>query len=396
VHSFGHLHRPLDIGPLHVQADAAAALGVEFFVYDTEWFGHHPDKVGTWEPDLEKIPHGLEAISEYVRGKGMGFGLFIDPELAWPGTKMLLQHPDFFYPETEPTFMPGGFRVVNYTLPQVCEYVIQLVTDLVERYKLTYVYWELDWGLQPLWDRVDPTGKLQFAHYGGLYRVWNELLARYPQVMMHRSAQGGHRLDLGVMRHSHLCWAYEVQTDPHLCHRMQLGGSLFMPSLYLGCSVGPKPLKENLGLDEGLPDVSFLGRMAGTLFVNGYLQDIPPDQANRAKHWISVYKKIRHLLLKDCYRLLPQPQSEGDWDAGQFCDGTKEGVIFVFRYAGPTKGQNLFLRSLEMGAHYSFRNEKTGRERVHLAQTLSSQGLCVKLEPNSAKLYSYRRLDRTT
>jgi len=376
---------------IYRQADTAAHLGVEYFVFDTEWYGRHPDSIGTWEPDAQKLTRGLEALAEHVRSKGMGFGLFFDPELAAPGTKMLREHPEFFYPLGDLMYMPQGSRVVNFGLPEACRYVTELLSRYIDQYELEYIHWELDTPLEPFWSEMDPTGKAQFVHYEGLYRVWRELIGKYPHVMMHFAAQGGHRQDLGTFRHSHVCWAYEVQSDPHLCHRMQLGGSLFIPSLYLGCNVGPEPKKEHLGLDDGLPDLSFISRMAGTLFVNGVLEKLPPEQANRAKHWIGVYKKIRHLLVKDYYRLLVQPQSEADWDAGQFCDGTYEGVVFVFRYAGATDRQNLFLRALDFGASYIFCDEKNGQEQIYQGTELINQGVLVNLPPNSAKLYSYRK-----
>ncbi|MBI3943198.1 MAG: alpha-galactosidase [Chloroflexi bacterium] len=121
---------------IYRQADAAADLGAEYFVFDSEWFGAHPAGIGNWEPDLARMPHGLEALSAHVRSKGMGFGLFFDGECAAENTKLLREHPEFFYPGDTGPWMPPGSRLLNYGLPQAADYMVQLVSDLIERQSL--------------------------------------------------------------------------------------------------------------------------------------------------------------------------------------------------------------------------------------------------------------------
>ncbi|MSP12188.1 MAG: hypothetical protein EXR62_04430 [Chloroflexi bacterium] len=187
---------------IYRQADAAAELGAEFFVFDSEWFGPHPAAIGNWEPDLARMPHGVAALSAHVRSRGMGFGLFFDGECAAENTKLLRQHPEFFYPGDTGPWMPPGSRLLNYGLPQAAEYMIQLVSDLIDRYTLAYLHWEMDVAPGPVWQREDPTGKRQFAHYQGLYRVWQALLTRHPGLTMQFGRVAGHRLDLGTMKYT--------------------------------------------------------------------------------------------------------------------------------------------------------------------------------------------------
>ena len=141
--------------------------------------------------------------------------------------------------------------------------------------------------------------------------------------------------------------------------------------------------------DAGLHDLSFISRMAGMPFLHGRIADWSDDSRSHARHWTGVYKKIRHLLMKDYYRTLPQPHSEADWDAGQFCDGTAEGLVFVFRWAGATDNRKLVLHSLDASKSYLFRDEGSGKEVVYSGDVLITEGLPVNLPSNSAKLYSY-------
>jgi len=130
--------------------------------------------------------------------------------------------------------------------------------------------------------------------------------------------------------------------------------------------------------------------MAGKLVLHGALADWPDDVKERARHWVSVYKDIRHLLVKNYYRLLPQPQSDADWDAAQFYDGSREGVVYVFRHHGHVDQQRFKLRALDANRTYRVRDEGTGQQQTVSGKLLTTNGLEVALQLNSAKLYTYR------
>ena len=145
-------------------------------------------------------------------------------------------------------------------------------------------------------------------------------------------------------------------------------------------------------LDAGFTDLSFISRLAGGLFFQGRLAEWPRETTERAKHWVTVYKNIRHLLVREYYRLLPQPQSVEDWDACQFCDGAECGIVFVFRWAGNRDRQTLLLRAIDAAATYLFANLSDGRETTVAGKQLVGNGFEVDLSRSSAKLFSYRRV----
>jgi hypothetical protein len=110
---------------------------------------------------------------------------------------------------------------------------------------------------------------------------------------------------------------------------------------------------------------------------------------SRGRHWIGVFKRIRHLLVKEFYRLLPPPQSEADWDAAQFCDGPETGIVFVFRRTGETAIQRLRLRAIDSDRDYRVTDEATGDGGIVTGHELATEGLRVELAVSSAKLFSY-------
>jgi hypothetical protein len=375
--------------------DVSAELGIETANVDVAWVrGHHPRSHGNWPEDPEKWPSGIEAFAEHARAKGIGLGLFIEMEVVAEGTDFWNEKPHLLFPDPKKgahDFKFAGFRyrLMNYALPETCDTVLEMVSGLIERLKLRYIHWECDQAPLPTWQAVDPTGKIQFAFYEGLYSVWERLLERHPDVFIQNNLVGAHRLDLGVIKRSHGGWATEFMSDPHRCRRLQLSGNTFLPASHLGTILAPKPLKGHIGMDEEISDLSCISRMAGMLFISARMDEIEAAPLANLKHWIGVYKRFRHLLMKDYYHLTPQPQDEADWDAGQFRDGTKEGIVLVFRYYGTTDRLEIRMRSLDSGSTYRVTNEKSGEADEYSGKDLMAKGLPVELDANDARYFSY-------
>jgi len=393
------IEAPYTVDDVYPQVEVAAESGVEMFVVDNDWFPLNFRKgLGNWYVDPEKFPQGLEPVAEYVRSKGMGLGLAIHPEIACPGTRMIREHPEFFYdlPSIRPTY------VYNYGMPEARDYLVELISGLVERYDLRFIRGLAESGPGAkdgkvwYWEMLDPTGKAQFAHVQGLYRILEALLSRHPKLMLELCCGGGNRMDLGCLKRHHTCWFSDQSAHPHVVHAMQLSASTFLPAHYLysgfGAGKGGSIRGGEKGLNAASPDLPFISRMAGGFLLYGRIAEWPAAVRERARHWIKVFKKIRHLLVQDYYRLLPAPQTDSDWDAGQFCDGTAEGVVFVFRYSGVANYRDLSLRSLDPQARYKFRNEGNGAERLFSGEQLLSEGFRVELAPNEAEMWSYKML----
>ena len=377
---------------LYRQMDISAELGVEMANVDVWWC--EGSGAGYWPEAPEKWPRGIEAFGEHVHSKGIGWGLYIDLEVIKEGTTFWNEYPHLLFPDaprgpSDRKFMRSTYRLVNYALPEACDTVFEMVSELLERLKQRYIHWECTQGPLKTWEAVDPTGKIQFAFYEGLYSVWERLLERHPDLFIQNNFVGAHRVDLGVLRRSHGCWATEVMGDPHRCRRMLLSGNTFLPGSYFGTILAHKPLKGHLGMDEEMSDLTCISRMAGLFFISARFEDLDEAQLANLKHWIGVYKRFRHLLMKDYYHLTPQPQTEAEWDAGQFCDGTKEGIVLVFRYYGTTDLQGIRMRSLDPETRYRVTNEKSGEAEEYSGEDLMSRGLPVELEANDARYLSY-------
>lgn len=87
-------------------ARRAAAMGVELFVVDDGWFiGRNDDTagLGDWYVDPEKFPNGMNELIDEVHRLGMKFGLWIEPEMVNPKSRLFSKHPEWVlsYPNRE-------------------------------------------------------------------------------------------------------------------------------------------------------------------------------------------------------------------------------------------------------------------------------------------------------
>ena len=80
--------------------DDAASMGLEMFVLDDGWFGNEYPRnnddagLGDWEPNVTKIPEGIDYVALYAHGKGLKFGIWIEPEMVNPQSNLAHKHPD--------------------------------------------------------------------------------------------------------------------------------------------------------------------------------------------------------------------------------------------------------------------------------------------------------------
>lgn len=325
---------------LKAQADRAAELGVEVFVHDAAWFpGGFPAGVGNWQgTDPAKWPDGLEPFADYVRSKGMEFGLWFEIERAALGTAALIQHPEMFLTAPPPKQHYGGVwgpqAHLNLARRDAQDWVIETVGNWIKRLDVRWSRWDYNIEPQSFWQAADPTGKIQFAYMEGLYRVLDVLMQEHPNWRVEGCASGGRRIDLGTLRRSHVFWISDEVESALNCRRMQAAANRFLPGHLLNSSL-PTWLG---GGEQVLDETAILSRMLGKLSFDGDIASWSPAFVKRAAGLIRQFKSVRHLFSQDFYQLLPVPRQPEDPDAVQFAshDG-REHVVFAFAGSRPVE-----------------------------------------------------------
>ena len=82
---------------LHI-AEEAARLGVDMLVLDDGWFGKRDDDcsgLGDWFVNETKLSGGLHDLVEKIKGMGMRFGIWFEPEMISEDSDLYRKHPDW-------------------------------------------------------------------------------------------------------------------------------------------------------------------------------------------------------------------------------------------------------------------------------------------------------------
>ena len=286
-----------DFGKLSALADAAAGLGVERFVLDDGWFaGRRSDQagLGDWCVDEDVWPGGLHRLVEYVRGRGMQFGLWIEPEMVNPDSDLYRAHPDWI--------LATGHRVpplqrhqlvLDLTRPEVTGYLLERISGLLAEYEISYIKWDCNR------DIIDAgsgaRGGAPAAHDQALavYALLDELRTRHPQVEWESCAAGGGRIDLGILELVQRVWTSDM-TDALARQSIQRWTGQLVPPEYLGAHVSA-PFSHQTG--RYIP-LSLRGATA--LFAHfGIEWDITrasQEELAELAQWIQLYKRHRALI----------------------------------------------------------------------------------------------------
>jgi alpha-galactosidase len=283
-----------DLDRLRTLADVAAGVGVERFVLDDGWFhGRRDDTraLGDWTVDETVWPDGLGPLVDHVRGLGMEFGLWVEPEMISPDSDAARAHPEWILRGR--TELPPSWRqqqVLDLQNPAAYEHVRDRLLALLDAYAVGFLKWDHNRDLVDVAHDGRPAVHGQTA---AVYALLDELRATHPGLEIESCSSGGARVDLGILERTDRVWASDCN-DALERQTIQRWTGLLLPPELVGSHVGP-PTSHTTGRTHTL---GF--RAATALFGHfGIEWDIASaTDAERAElaEWIGLYKAERELI----------------------------------------------------------------------------------------------------
>ena len=332
-------------------ATIAAGMGVELFVVDDGWFqGRKTDNagLGDWRPDERKFPQGLGPLIQKVNALGMGFGLWVEPEMVNPDSDLYRAHPDWvIHFPTRARTEGRNQLILNCARLDVQEHLIATLDKLLSENNIAFIKWDMNRNVsEPGWPGApgDPR-ELWVRYVQGLYRIWGTLRERHPTVTWQSCAGGDARADFGILRLADQIWPSDnTLADSRLA--IQEGFSQFFPANVMEAWV-TDAARERLSLE-----FRFHVSMCGALGVGCDLNKLSAEELRQAAQLIAMYKEIRPIVqLGHQYRLRSAQQSP--FSAVQYVSSDcSAGVLFAFRthiagYDSTVTLPALFLRGLQ-------------------------------------------------
>lgn len=351
-------------------ARVAASIGAELFVVDDGWFTGRTDAtggLGDWDPDPAAFPDGFGAFVDNVRGLGLDFGLWVEPEAVSPGSRLHAEHPDWVYAiDGRPATLIRSELALDLGRDEVCAYVLSTLDRLLRDYAIDYLKWDMN---RPPTERGRPGDPLpravdlDAAHVANYYRILGILRSEHPHVLVEGCAGGGGRADAAAVAGTDVVWPSD-NTGPQDRLAIQYGflhaHAPHVMSSWVTDAAGffdtrPRSLR-----------FRFVTAMAGALGIGANITAWTPEQRARAATWIAQYKQWRGTLHQGEVHLIGSPEDSSCGVQYSAPDGSHE-IVLAWNSGAltglprvPGRPDRLRLRALDPSAHY--RNESTGAE----------------------------------
>lgn len=381
---------------------AAVAVDQEYFLLDGGWAsGGHPDGNGNYTVDATKFPNGIQSLAADVRSKGLGFGLWFEPERVAPHTALARTHPDWVlwkhtsYSERSHNrqAFPAGTGLLDYGRVEVREWVKNLLDRYIRDYDLRYVRYDFNLEPLPYWDANDPPGRrgiTQLRHIQGLYAVLDWVRARHPTVIFEGCASGGNRIDLEMARRFHTFVISDFNADPALLRFHLHGINYFLPGNYhfLAYTL-PAPYQRNFQPD----DLGFQSLFGGAFGVSGRIDLWPQAMQEMARKHVRVWKSLRRYLVADYYPLTTQPVEMESWSGWQFHDpADQSGFLQAFRTGTRDSTHKFFPRGFDIGSSYRFVDLYDGSTWTLSGRQAMENGIEITQQRMSSRILKYHKI----
>lgn len=311
--------------------DEAAKLGVDMFLLDDGWFANKYPRssdrqgLGDWEETASKLPHGIGKLVQEATGKGIRFGLWIEPEMVNPKSELYEKHRDWVIrlPNRDEYYYRNQL-VLDLSNPEVQEYVFGVVDKLKTKYPgIAYFKWDCNSPITNIYSSYlkDKQSHLYIEHVRGLYNVLKRVNEKYPDLPMMLCSGGGGRSDYEALKYFTEFWPSD-NTDPVERIFIQWGFSHFFPSKSMAAHVtswGKQPVKFRT-------DVAMMCKLGFDIRVN----EMSEHELQYCRQAVKNFKRLEKTILDgDLYRLVSP--YETDHAAVMYVDEAKDkAVLFAF------------------------------------------------------------------
>ncbi len=278
--------------------DRAAEIGVERIVLDDGWFGARRDStagLGDWSVSDEVWPDGLRPFVDRVRGHGMEFGLWFEPEMVNLDSDLVRANPGWLLAPGSGLGPAARHQyVLNIAHPGAWAYLHERMGKLIGEYGIDFIKWDHNRDLhEAVWR--DPGGDRPAVREQtlALYRLIDALKSDHPGLEIESCSGGGGRIDLGIMARADRVWPSDCN-DPVERHAIQRWTSLLLPPELVASHVGAAEAHTT----HRVTPTSF--RLINSLFAHAGIEcDLTrcaPEELRALRDWAATYREVRDLV----------------------------------------------------------------------------------------------------
>lgn len=273
--------------------DAAADLGCEYYVIDAGWYddGFWWDSVGEWKEGRTRFPEGMQAMTEYIRSRGMIPGVWLELEVMGINCPLAQQVPEdwFFHRHGKKIYDRSRYQL-DFRHPGVIAHVTEVVRRVVEDYGCGYI--KMDYNIEPgigTEYQADSFGDGLLQHERAYLNWLDGLFEKYPDLVIENCSSGGLRMDYAMLsRHS-------IQsTSDNEDYRMYATIAANAPAAVTPeqAAIWSYP-RRNADKEETI--FNMVNALFQRIHQSGHLAELSEENMSYVREGINWYKDHRHL-----------------------------------------------------------------------------------------------------
>ncbi|WP_161999075.1 alpha-galactosidase [Enterococcus asini] len=338
-------------------AEKAHDVGVELFVLDDGWFGERNNDhsgLGDWFVNKTRLPRGIGSLAEKIRSIGLKFGLWFEPEMVNKESKLYKEHPDWMIhtPNRKENHGRNQF-VLNFGMQEVVDEIFNQMCSIIDESKLEYIKWDMNRPLTDVYDaRLESSqqGEVFHRYVLGVYRLYEMLITKYPNVLFESCSSGGGRFDPGMLYYAPQAWTSD-DSDAIERLKIQYGTSMLYPISSMGAhvSIVPNHQTNRLTPIETRGNVAFFGAFGYELDLN----QLTEKEILVVKKQTTFYKKYRSVIHNGIFYRLISPFDCDEQAAWMIVSEDKKTAI-VAHYKILNKVNQPYKRLYLQGLHSEF------------------------------------------
>lgn len=341
----------------------AVELGVDMFLLDDGWFankyprsGDHQG-LGDWDETADKLPNGISHLTKVAKGKGVKFGLWIEPEMVNPKSELYEKHKDWVIhlPNRDEYYFRNQM-VLDLSNPKVQDFVFGVVDNLMtENPDIAFFKWDCNSPITNIYSAYlkDKQSHLYIDYVRGLYNVLERVQAKYPTLPMMLCSGGGGRSDYEALKYFTEFWPSD-NTDPIERLFIQWGYSQVFPVKTMCAHV--TTWNKNTSV-KFRTDVAMMCKLGFDI----KMEELSKDEQAYCRGAVKNYNALKPAILEgDQYRLV-SPYSGNHTSTMYVTKDKRKAVVFAFDIHPRYAEKSLPVRLQGLNANQMYRvNEING------------------------------------
>lgn len=294
--------------------DQFQKMGGEIFIIDAGWVCPKGEQTewgnynGLNVPDKDLYPNGIAEIADYCHEKGLKFGLWMDIESLGKLCPQFKESPEW---RAKNTLGEQTDKFIDFTNEEAAMWCETELERVITEYKLDLLRVDYNTSFRDYFNMRDTgTGVkecLTIKHFYRVYKMYENLKKKFPNVIFENCAGGGGRCDLGQMKYFNHTWVSDCQRAPKSIY-ITNGMTMCLPPERVDRLFAGMGCHEHGSLDLQLRN-TMLGHMSLNVIVP-MATKINENILEFVKHSTDIYKDFIRPILPDCLIFHHTPETD--------------------------------------------------------------------------------------